>query len=71
MSQLFAEPDLPVRISIAQQIREAERELAFRISIYPRRIRDGKLRQDQADRQIACQRAIIETLKRVQEGGPG
>jgi hypothetical protein len=59
--------DLPEHVSIAQQIKEAERELHFRLSVYARRVSAGKMRQDQADRQILVQRAIIETLREVQE----
>jgi hypothetical protein len=64
MSSLF--DDAPEHVSIAQQIKEAERELHFRLSIYPRRVTAGKMTQAQADRQIIMQRAIIETLREVQ-----
>jgi hypothetical protein len=64
LSGLFTAP--PEQISIAQQVREAERELAFRLSVYPRRVGAGRMRQDQADRQIHAQRAIVETLREVQ-----
>jgi hypothetical protein len=69
MSTLLA--DLPEHVSIAQQVKEAERELHFRISIYPRRVSAGKMKQDQADRQILAQRAIIETLRMVQAEAKG
>jgi hypothetical protein len=69
MSSLFAE--LPEHVSIAQQVREAERELAFRLSVYPRRIAAGKMTQAQADKQVLIQRAIIQTLRDVQTGAWG
>lgn len=69
MSTLFTE--LPEHVSIAQQIKEAERELHFRLSVYVRRVSAGKMKQDQADRQILVQRAIIETLRQVQAEAKG
>jgi len=69
VSSLF--DDAPEHVSIAQMIKEAERELHFRISIYPRRVSAGKMRQDQADRQILVQRAIVETLRQVHAEAKG
>lgn len=49
-------------VPIAEQIKEAERELAMRRSAYPKWIEAGRLKQPDADRQIANQEAIIRTL---------
>ena len=57
MSDLFT--DVP----LAEMIAEAERELHLRRSVYPRQVSRGKLTQAKADRAIAVQQAIIETLK--------
>lgn len=37
----------------------AERELAMRERVYPRWVRDGKMKAADADREIACMRAIV------------
>ena len=69
MSSLF--DAAPEHVSIAQQIKEAERELHFRLSVYPRRVTTGRMTQDQADRQILMQRAIVETLRQVHAEAKG
>lgn len=59
MTDLFAaEP-----VSLDEMVREAERELHMRLSVYPRRVSAGKMTQAKADRAILVQRAIIEKLK--------
>lgn len=52
-------------MTIQQQIKSAERELAMRESVYPNLIRRGKMRPDIAEHEIGCMTAIVETLKRV------
>lgn len=54
------------RISIVGQIAEAERELAMRHEVYPRRVASRAMKQGEADMLIARQEAIIRTLKWVQ-----
>lgn len=49
--------------SIIGQIAEAERELAMRHSVYPRRVAAGKMRQGEAELLISRQEDIIKTLK--------
>jgi hypothetical protein len=41
----------------------AEREVTMRRSVYPRWVRLGRLKQDQADREIAVMAAIVERLR--------
>jgi hypothetical protein len=51
------------RYSLADQIEEAKRELHYRHRSYPFRIKDGRMTQAQADRQIALMRNIRDTLE--------
>ena len=51
--------------TIAEQIDCIERELRFREFVYPRRVRDGKMSQAEADRQIALMEAVQATLERI------
>jgi hypothetical protein len=64
MTDLFDGEPVP----LGEQLLEAERELHLRLSVYPRRVSSGKLTQAQADRNIRVQRAIIATLRGLQEG---
>jgi hypothetical protein len=50
-------------ISIEDQIKAAERELAMRRRVYPRRVDDGKMTPEKSVHEIAAMEAIIETLK--------
>jgi hypothetical protein len=52
-------------ISLAEQIAEAQRELALRRSVYPRFIKAGKLTHDEASHQLAAMAAIVRTLMRL------
>lgn len=52
-----------VRIPLAEQAAEAQREIAFRHRVYPGSVRNGKLTQAAADQQIAVMRAIRDTLQ--------
>lgn len=53
-------------IPIDQQIAAVARELALRRNVYPGRVTAGKMKQAEADHQIAAMEAVLETLKRVQ-----
>ena len=55
--------DLFADVPLAEQIAEAERELAMRQHVYARRVLNGAMTQAKADRAIAVQRAIIATLR--------
>ncbi len=54
-------------ITFRQMLTEAGRELAQRDRVYPRLIAQGKLTQDQADRQNERMRAIRNLLKNLAE----
>lgn len=51
-----------MKISIAQQIDEIDRELMQRREVYPRLVAGGKLRQSVADYQVARLQAARDTL---------
>lgn len=52
-------------ITIDDQIACARRELALRKNCYPNWIQKGRLRRENADREIAAMSAILETLEKV------
>lgn len=49
-------------VTVSEMLAEAERELAMRLSVYPRRVSAGKMSQRRADRAIQVQAAIIALL---------
>jgi hypothetical protein len=49
--------------TIAELIREAERELHQRERLYPNLVMLGRMPRKTADKQLALQRAIIERLR--------
>lgn len=49
-------------IPIEAQIKCVEREIDMRIRVYGNRVRDGKMKQAQADAEIAAMRAVLRTL---------
>lgn len=51
--------------TIAEQLDAIEREIRFREFVYPRRVRDGKMTQAEADRQIALMRAVSVTVATI------
>jgi hypothetical protein len=48
--------------TIDEMIREAQRELELRRQCYWPRVRDGKMRADDAERRIALMEAIVKRL---------
>ena len=52
-------------ISLAEQIAEAQRELALRKKCYPAWVKSGKLYAGDATYQIRVMEAIVHTLMRV------
>lgn len=64
MRDLF--PDAP--IPLAAQIREVEREIAQRSRVYPRQVKNGRMTQAAADRQMTVLAAVLKTLRGL-EGG--
>ena len=55
-------------IELREQIAELRRELALRAQVYPKFVASGRLRQRQADEQVARMTAALETLVRLSEG---
>lgn len=55
-------------LTLADQVACVEREIRMRQKVYPRWIGQGKMTQDKADHEIACMRAVLETLKGLQSG---
>jgi len=56
-----------MKISLAQQIEEIDRELEQRQSVYQRLVSSGKLRQSIADYQVARLEAAKKSLQWLQE----
>ena len=52
-------------ISLAEQITEAQRELALRRKCYPAWVKSGKLDMETAYHQLQAQEAIVWTLMRL------
>lgn len=47
----------------ADKLKAVERELGWRRKVYPRRVAEKKMRQDDADREIAVFEAIAEDYR--------
>jgi hypothetical protein len=54
------------KISLAQQLEEAERELEQRAKVYPRLVGSGAMRQSVADFHVNRMKAVAETLRWLQ-----
>lgn len=57
-----------VSVSIDDQIKCVERELAFRRRVYERRIGLGKMTRSTANREIESMEAVKATLEGVRDG---
>jgi hypothetical protein len=68
VSSVAFEEVVMTQFSLAQQIEEVEREIAMRERVYPHQVRSGKLRQSIADYQMNRMLAVLETLRRLQDG---
>jgi hypothetical protein len=53
----------PVDFTLAELIREAEREIALRVNVYKNRVEAGKMKEATAARQIALMKAIADRLR--------
>ena len=49
-------------ITVADQIRCVRRELALRANVYPGFVKRGKMKQEEADREIAAMQAVHDSL---------
>lgn len=56
--------------SIEDQLRCAKREVGMRVRVYPRWVEGKRMTQAKADEELACMRAIVETLEKL-AAGPG
>lgn len=59
----------PHKITLADELRAAIRELHMRQSAYPRWVAAGKMKQSTADHEIAVMHAIVERLEKIRDGG--
>lgn len=57
-------PEIP----LADQIRCVGREIGLRRNVYPKWVASGRMKQQDADREIAAMEAVLATLKGLQEG---
>lgn len=54
-------------ISLSDQIKEVDREIALRRAVYPKFVQSSKLKQSSADQQMERMVAVRETLVRLKE----
>lgn len=54
--------DVKPTVSLAEQLAEANRELGLRRALYPKWVRENRMRQDKADRCIATMEAIRDSI---------
>lgn len=52
-----------VRVTLANEVAEIERELKMRERVFPNWVKNGKMTQAQAEHRIACTVATLERLK--------
>lgn len=57
-----------MRVPVREQIRCVEREVRLRRSAYVRWVASGRMKQAQADREIAAMEAVLDTLREVEAG---
>jgi hypothetical protein len=58
--------DAPIRTTMNDRIKAAQREVAMRRRVYPRWVAAGKMTQQKADYEIKLMEDIVETLARFQ-----
>jgi 3-hydroxyacyl-CoA dehydrogenase len=54
-----------VVVTLVDQIAEVKREIAMRERVYARQIEAGKLKPEQAERQLSRMQAVLATVERV------
>jgi hypothetical protein len=57
-----------ITFTTADKHRAVMRELGFRRHVYPRRVAEGKMSQQQADEQVAVFEAILLDYAKLMEG---
>jgi hypothetical protein len=58
-----------ITITLAEQIAEIRAELGMRVNVYRKLIRDGRMKQETADRKFASMRAGLHVLMELKEDG--
>lgn len=56
------EKEGPMNPTLAEQIAEVKREIAIRERVYPKWVKDGKMKAHAAERGIALMKAALHTL---------
>ena len=56
--------------SIDAQIKCVQREIEMRERVYPPRVREGKMNEHHAKREIATMKAVLHTLMQLAADGP-
>lgn len=76
MSDLFHKPlppearaNLQPEILLTEQIACVKRELAMRVRVYAYRVRERKMTQQHADREIDVMTAVLHTLEDLARAG--
>jgi hypothetical protein len=54
---------MSVTVSLSDQIKCAKRELAMRERLYPKRVREGSMKREAADYELASMKAIVDSLE--------
>ncbi len=52
-------------VTPAEKLKSVERELGMRRQVYPRRVAEGKMKQEAADREIAVMEAIADDYRKI------
>jgi hypothetical protein len=55
-------------IPLTEQLRCVRREIGFRERVYARRVSEGRMTKAQADHELACMRAVEETIAELAKG---
>lgn len=62
------EPPPREPVPLSDQIATVARECAMRRTVYPGLVQRGRMKQTEADREIARMEAVLETLAEIEEG---
>jgi hypothetical protein len=60
-----------VTVPLSDQIKCAKREVAMRERAFPKWVRDGRMKADAAEHELAAMRAIVATLESIEPWKPG
>jgi hypothetical protein len=53
-------------VTLGEQILAVQREIGMRERVYPGLVRNGKMKLDESERQIAAMKAVLETLRIIE-----